>query len=90
MPSMSQTSTEAVQRASRIQGGNAALARALGVKPPTVQQWVKGERPVPPNRCVAIERLTQGGVTRKELRPDDWADYWPELTSEPSTQPEGV
>lgn len=79
MRSMSETSSEAVLRASKTLGGHAALARALGVKPPTVQQWVNGERPVPPGRCVSIERLTSGNVTRQELRPDDWKDYWPEL-----------
>lgn len=29
--------------------------------------------------CVAIERETRGQVTRKDLRPDDWQDIWPEL-----------
>jgi len=76
---MSETTSAAVLRASKSLGGNAALARAIGVKPPTVQQWVNGERPVPPNRCVAIERLTSGVVSRKHLRPDDWAEFWPEL-----------
>ncbi|WP_168793570.1 transcriptional regulator [Paraburkholderia aromaticivorans] len=88
---MSESSSEAVLRASKILGGNAALARAIGVKPPTVQQWVNGERPVPPSRCVAVERLTHGEVTRKELRPDDWAEYWPELElAEQSPHEEGV
>ena len=32
-----------------------------------------------PNRCVAIERATNGQVTRKDLRPHDWKDIWPEL-----------
>lgn len=32
-----------------------------------------------PNRCVAIERATNGAVTRKDLRPHDWRDIWPEL-----------
>ncbi len=86
---MSDTSSDAVLRASKFLGGNAALARAIGVKPPTVQQWVNGERPVPPNRCVAIERLTSGTVTRKHLRPDDWSEYWPELAL-PVRQEEGV
>jgi DNA-binding transcriptional regulator YdaS (Cro superfamily) len=29
--------------------------------------------------CVAIEQSTAGVVTRKDLRPDDWAQIWPEL-----------
>lgn len=29
--------------------------------------------------AVCIERATERLVTRKELRPDDWGRYWPEL-----------
>jgi len=42
---------------------------------------------VPIARCLAIERATSGAVTRRDLRPDDWQDIWPEL-AEPQTQPE--
>lgn len=27
----------------------------------------------------AIEKATCGRITRKELRPDDWQDIWPEI-----------
>lgn len=30
--------------------------------------------------CVAIERASNGSVTRKHLHPDDWANIWPELS----------
>ncbi|KVG89469.1 hypothetical protein WT81_04990 [Burkholderia stagnalis] len=30
--------------------------------------------------CVAIERESKCAVTRRDLRPDDWQDIWPELT----------
>ncbi len=30
-------------------------------------------------RCTKIERATNGQVTRKDLRPDDWHLIWPEL-----------
>ena len=53
-------------------------AKALGVKSPTVCQWRAGKRPVPPRRCVELERLTGGVISRKELR-SDWASIWPEL-----------
>lgn len=33
-----------------------------------------------------IERLTQGRVCRKELRPNDWQEIWPELTDKQLTQ----
>lgn len=31
--------------------------------------------------CVRIEQETRGGVTRKDLHPDDWHEIWPELAS---------
>lgn len=40
-------------------GGTIALARALGIKPPSVSQW--GEI-VPPLRQLQIERLTNGAL----------------------------
>jgi DNA-binding transcriptional regulator YdaS (Cro superfamily) len=29
--------------------------------------------------CLAIERTTNGAVTRRDLRPDDCASIWPDL-----------
>lgn len=55
-------------------GGLKALADALGVTSQVVSNWKT--RGVPPNKCKAIEVLT--GVSVRELRPDDWGDYWPE------------
>lgn len=69
----------AVQRAIDIAKGKASLARLVGVKPQTLQQWANGQRPIPTDRCVLIERVTNGAVTRRELRPDDWSAHWPEL-----------
>ncbi|WP_082133669.1 YdaS family helix-turn-helix protein [Vogesella sp. EB] len=69
----------ALDRAWKIAGSKAALAKLAGVKPPVIQQWLKGERPIPPARCVLIEKGTGGAVTRQELRPDDWLQLWPEL-----------
>lgn len=79
---MSTLTLSPIQRASQIVGGKAALARLLGVKAPTVQQWASGARPVAIERCVAIERVTGGLVTRKQLRPDDWHLIWPELAAD--------
>ena len=42
-------------------------------------------RGVPIEQCVPIERATLGAVTRKDLRPDDWADIWPELAQVPAS-----
>jgi len=56
------------------------LARRLGVTQSAVNQWLKGVRPIPIERCVEIEQATGGGVTRQELR-TDWALIWPELSA---------
>lgn len=66
-------------------GGQAALARILGVRPPTVNQWVKADRPVPAERCPSIERATAGAVRCEELRPDiDWGYLRAGASIEPS------
>lgn len=63
-----------ILKAANLLGGQASLARAMGVQPPTVNQWAKGDRPVPAERCPQIEQLTDGGVKCEELRPDvNWA-----------------
>ena len=50
-----------------------AFSDAIGVKPPTVSQWIRGERPIPMSKCLEIERACEGAVTCEELRPDvDW------------------
>ena len=65
---------DAVAKAARILGNQAKMARALEVTPVTVGQWLKppdqGGREVPPKQCVRIERLTDGAVTRQDLRAD--------------------
>lgn len=49
--------------------GSYRLAKAVGVKPPTVFSWLR--RGIPPaERCRAIEAATGGRVTRYQLRPD--------------------
>lgn len=60
------------------------LARVLGVTQGAVHQWANGLTAVAIERCVPIERATDGAVTRRDLRPNDWRDIWPELAdSEP-------
>lgn len=83
---MNTTEPTAIKRAVELLGSQLALAKALGVTPVTVNQWVRpnganSSRPVPPKQCVRIEALTGGEVTRRELRPDDWRDIWPELAA---------
>lgn len=69
-------------------GGVCKLAAALGVSQPVISNWrARGTRP-DALRCVAIERATLGVVTRRDLRPDDWQDIWPELSeSETNSTP---
>ena len=55
-----------------------AFADLLGVSQGLVYQWLTGRRPIAADRCVAIERVTHGSVTRRDLR-DDWQSIWPEL-----------
>lgn len=60
-------------------GGVGKLAAAIGVGQPVVSNWrARGTTPDAVH-CVAIERATNGAVTRRDLRPDDWRAIWPEL-----------
>ncbi|NYT78802.1 helix-turn-helix domain-containing protein [Alcaligenaceae bacterium] len=68
-----------IRQACELLGSATNLAKQLGVSPVTINQWALKQRPVPIIRCVQIEELTNGAVTRKQLRPDDWSQIWPEL-----------
>lgn len=54
-------------------------ASAIGVSVQAVCFWRDGLREINPKACVTIERITNGDITRKDLRPNDWQDIWPEL-----------
>ncbi|WP_232343240.1 transcriptional regulator [Burkholderia pseudomallei] len=56
----------------------AAFAELLGVSQGLIYQWLTGRRPVAADKCVVIERATNGAVTRRDLR-SDWSSIWPEL-----------
>ena len=65
---------DSINRACVAVGGQAAMARLIGVSPPTINQWIKGDRPVPAERCPAVERATRGVIRCEDLRPDvDWS-----------------
>lgn len=68
-------------------GRTAQLAQALGLRnprnPALISQWSTGIRDVPVERCVAIEKFSDGAVRRWDLRPDDWHEIWPELVGHP-------
>lgn len=63
-----------------VPGGRGAIAKALRVTVAAVGNW-KLRGAVPPEHCVAIERLTGGAVTRWDLRPQDGLQIWPELAA---------
>ena len=46
------------------------LARRLGVTQPLISNWVTGKTRISAERCIEIERATDGAVTRMDLRPD--------------------
>lgn len=70
---------EAAAVAVRNMGGPVATARQLGVDNyQTVQSWL--ESGIPARYCVRVERLS--GVSRRELRAEDWEDYWPSDASD--------
>jgi DNA-binding transcriptional regulator YdaS (Cro superfamily) len=74
---------QAISAAIKAAGGQAALARRLGIKPPSVARWSLANcdpkrRPVPVRHCQLICEIAP--VVRVwHLRPDDWRSIWPHL-----------
>ena len=62
-------------------GAGSSLSRALEVPASLISDWANENRPIPVERCAAIERATNGAVTRRDLRPSDWSLIWPELAA---------
>jgi DNA-binding transcriptional regulator YdaS (Cro superfamily) len=56
--------------ADKKRGAKDALAKDLGITRTWMSQLISGRHLCSPELAVEIERLTQGAVTRKELRPD--------------------
>jgi len=57
-----------IKEAVNAAGSASALARALGIKVQSIQQWKK----IPAERVLDVERVT--GVSRSVLRPDLFLD----------------
>jgi DNA-binding transcriptional regulator YdaS (Cro superfamily) len=57
-----------IERAVSLAGSKPKLAVAIGVNHSLIYQWLRGIRPIAPERCPAIESAT--GVRCEELRPD--------------------
>ena len=69
-------------------GRGVRLAACLRVPPSFVAKMASGEKSVPLEHAARIEVFTDGAVTRKAIRPDDWARIWPELAESEQNQPE--
>ena len=68
-------------------GSAVELARAIKVSPSLISQWKTGFRPIPAERCPAIERATNGAVRCEDLRPDvDWGVLRGASTAPKATQ----
>lgn len=62
-----------------------AFASACGTSVGYLRKAVSSGQSLSAATCVAVERESKYQVTRKDLRPDDWQNIWPELatTGEP-------
>ncbi len=56
-----------LDRAIEAAGSQLALAKALGIRSPSISGWYDRKK-IPVERVIAIEKAT--GVSRHELRPD--------------------
>lgn len=66
---------EALRKATEIVGGQTAMARALSIGQSRVSNWLnRDQQGAPAEFCIAIETLTEGAVTRYQLRPDIFGD----------------
>lgn len=65
------------------------LRKRIGAKSDAqIRQWQHGYAGRRPGTeyCVAIERVTKGLVTRKDLRPNDYWVHWPDLKAPQKTK----
>lgn len=62
--------TTAIQDAVAIAGSQSELARRIGISQGHLWSWLHRDKKVPAERCAAIERATNGAVSRYALRPD--------------------
>ena len=64
------TPLEALLQAIDVMKSQVALAKALQVRPQTLQVWLRKYKRVPAERVIQIEKATGGLVSRYHLRPD--------------------
>lgn len=61
-------------------GGTTEVAKALGIKPPSVSGWKLSRIPDDKLIRLAVIAEAKGISSRKELFPDTWQELWPELS----------
>ncbi|NQW92666.1 MAG: helix-turn-helix domain-containing protein [Polaromonas sp.] len=79
-----------LNKAITVAGSQKALAKAIGLGQSAVANWLKRGGLVPVEYCASIEIAFSGAVTRKDLRPDDWEMYWPELAASESANSDDI
>ncbi|ENW81333.1 hypothetical protein F909_02624 [Acinetobacter sp. ANC 3929] len=62
------TPKEALIKAIKIAGSKSALARGIEITPWALSKW--NFEKIPEDRCLPIEKFTNGRVKAEELRPD--------------------
>jgi DNA-binding transcriptional regulator YdaS (Cro superfamily) len=74
-----------IQKACELVNGQTALARELTrrtgivVTQQRVRNWIYRGDEVPADFMASIEEITNGEVSRKDFRPNDFQVVWPEL-----------
>lgn len=59
------------------------FCQQIGTTERYIRRAESGNQKLGAKTCVKIEQVTMGYVTRKDLRPDDWYEIWPELLTTP-------
>tara|TARA_R110000824_G_scaffold323403_2_gene510318 strand:+ start:149 stop:376 length:228 start_codon:yes stop_codon:yes gene_type:complete len=63
------SASNALDKVIEIIGSQSALARKLKLQQPSINSWkLRGK--IPAEKCLMIERIVKGAVTRYEMRPD--------------------
>lgn len=60
------------------------FAKKIGTTLSTINRYESGGLKMSPARCVKIEKLTNGAVSRRDLRPDDYHEIWIDLIGDES------
>jgi len=60
---------QALRKAIKLSGSQAALARALKVRRCRINHWLNRDKDIPFEYAIAIEKLTRGKVSRYEFAP---------------------